>query len=133
MIKKYLNTITLLYLNMNEKKYILATITIPIEINEDKSFEPIPEYMNMNFKKIDELPIKPESCYNQEFIKKQIYELILSTKKTDSIQVTNEELQKRNKHQYKKNVTFRNKNYSCSRYSRKVPFMVMDKDADLYE
>jgi len=50
------------------KKYVLATIRLPIEINEHGVGEPLKDYIQMDFSKCDELPPKQNSDINYDFL-----------------------------------------------------------------
>jgi hypothetical protein len=111
---------------MSENKYVMATIKIPMEISDNDSYEPLSEYMQMTFEYIDNLPNKSESDYSNEFIKNKISELLNSSTKNrieieeeNKIIVRHDEI-KQQESSYKKNITFRNKNSSASRYTRRV-------------
>jgi len=103
---------------MSEKKYILANIKIPIEISESDDYEPLTDYMSIKFENIDSLPEKLENDYDSDYIKNQIYELLQKPIRKEN-QLTIQMHEIKHKTTSKKNITFRNKNHSSSRYSRK--------------
>jgi hypothetical protein len=106
---------------MSEKKYVLANIKIPIEITESDDYEPLTEYMSIKFENIDSLPEKLENDYDSDYIKNQIYELLQKPIRNTNVenQLTIHMHEIKHKTKNKKNITFRNKNHSTSRYSRK--------------
>jgi len=119
------------------KTYAVANIKIPIEVNEDGSFEALPEYMSILFDNIEKLPNPSENDYNNQYIKNQILALLEkeeSTNKTSEncktiTHLTFEELKNRNKRSHKKDITFKNNKSSISRYTRKNYFKLEDKGA----
>jgi hypothetical protein len=109
---------------MNEYKYVMANIKIPIEIKENGVFEPLEQYMDIIFEIINSLPEKHNNNYTGEFIQKQIFQ-ILKSKPVDQetmpeLFISNDELQTKITKNSKKNFTFRNKNNSTSNYTRKI-------------
>ena len=53
------------------KKYILATIILPIEINPDGTAEPLKDYIQMEFSNCNELPPKQDTTLYHDFLKNQ--------------------------------------------------------------
>jgi len=120
-----------------DKKYAFANIKIPIEINKDGTFEALPEYMSIHFDTTDKAPTPSENDYNNLYIKKQILEL-LNNKcegegESESVEnipiVTYEELKNRIKRNHKKDITFKNKKSTFSKYTLKSYSSLKDKDA----
>ena len=131
-----------------KKKYILAHIKIPMEINEDGSFETLPDYLTILFENLKELPDPADNDYNNEYIKQQIKTLL-----NNSIQSSNNEtktdpepenklilspleLNNRKHKTHTKNITFKNKLHSVSRFTAKNYSSIFqntkeaDKDVD---
>jgi len=109
---------------MNDYKYVMANIKIPIEIKENGVFEPLEQYMDIIFEIINTLPEKKNNNYSGEFIQKQIFQ-ILKSKSVEQeampeLFINNSELQTKSTKTNKKNLTFRNKNHSTSNYTRKI-------------
>lgn len=130
---------------MNEKKYIMAIIKIPIEVKDNNEIEPLEENMDLKFEVITELPEKKNSDYSTNFIKQRIFELLNNTKPIEKeippetqddkyeknvltegipynalpeLYVSTSEIQKQPKN--KKNLTFRNKSQPNANYTRKL-------------
>jgi len=120
------------------KKYILAHIKVPMEINEDGTFETLPNYLSINFENLKELPSASDNDYNNEYIKQQIISLLSNNDNTVStkneISETNEQkpepiekplilsqidLNNRKQKSHMKNITFKNKPQSVSRFTAK--------------
>ena len=112
----------------NNKKYVLANIKIPMEINENGSFEPMPDYVSISIEKMDNAPQKSGIDYNNEYIREQILSL-LTIKKCDNINneeieessliIKYDELLNRIQKSHNKNISFKNKKTSTSRYTAK--------------
>jgi hypothetical protein len=118
---------------MNEKKYVMATIKIPLEITNSDIYQPLSQYIHVSFESIDELPKKQEDDFSNESIEKQILEFLnnISTYETNgdniepvenSLVVLKDELKNIKKFP-KKNITFRNKSNSTSKYTLKLKTM----------
>jgi hypothetical protein len=130
---------------MNEKKYIMAIIKIPIEVKDNDEIEPLEENMDLKFEVITELPEKKNSDYSTNFIKQRIFEILNNTKPIEKeippetqddkdeknvftegipynplpeLYVSTSEIQKQSKN--KKNLTFRNKSQPNANYTRKL-------------
>jgi hypothetical protein len=61
---------------MNEKKYLIANIKIPIEVKENGSIEPLKDYINIEFSKCSELPKKQDTQVNYAFVMNNIKNLL---------------------------------------------------------
>lgn len=125
-------------MNKEPKRYILAHIKVPMEINEDGTFETLPNYLSINFENLKELPSPSDNDYNNDYIKQQIISLLSDTDNTISTKnettETNEqksepiekplilsqiELNNRKQKSHMKNITFKNKPQSVSRFTAK--------------
>jgi hypothetical protein len=130
---------------MNEKKYILAHIKIPMEIKEDGSFETLPDYLTILFESLKELPDPADNDYNNEYIKQQIKTLLNNSvqdkePKPESIEKTlilsPMDVNNRKLKTHTKNITFKNKLHSISRFTAKNYSSIFqntkeeDKDVD---
>jgi preprotein translocase subunit SecA len=142
----------------NNKKYIMAHIKVPMEINEDGTFETLPEYLSILFENLKELPDPSDNNYNNEYLKQQIISLLSNNNSS----VTEEEpqpvekplllshidLNNRKQKTHMKNITFKNKSRSVSRFTSKnyyslisdegsegnhSPLNLNNKDVDLSE
>jgi hypothetical protein len=129
-----------------KKRYILANIKIPIEIRDDDSIDTLPDYMTIIFENLNELPKPSENDYNNEYIKRKIKSLLLSDENeyfdskiepaennemneenpkeqnsiiTEGSIITEDELKNRIIRTHNKNLTFKNKKTSVSRYTAK--------------
>lgn len=124
----YINTKIFLYLDMEKdtKNYILANIKIPMEINEDGSFETLPDYLTILFENLKELPSPSDNDYNNEYIKQQIKSLLNNNNNniTDTPPeiiptISQNELNNRKNRHHKKNITFKKKPSSINRFTAK--------------
>jgi hypothetical protein len=126
----YINTKIFLYLDMEKdtKNYILANIKIPMEINEDGSFETLPDYLTILFENLKELPSPSDNDYNNEYIKQQIKSLLNNNNNNNSIipplteiipTISQNELNNRKNRHHKKNITFKKKPSSINRFTAK--------------
>uniref|UniRef100_A0A6C0JLH9 Uncharacterized protein n=1 Tax=viral metagenome TaxID=1070528 RepID=A0A6C0JLH9_9ZZZZ len=125
-----------------EKKYVIANIKIPMEVNEEGSYNPLPDYITMSFEKILESPQKPEVSYNNDYIRDQILSLFNShnqeiikdaeseTEESDSSEsdpskeeihpiISYDELRNKQHKTHNKNISFKNKKSSTTKYSVK--------------
>ena len=107
------------------KNYILANIKIPMEINEDGSFETLPDYLTILFENLKELPSLSDNDYNNEYIKQQIKSLLnnnnsITPPLTEIIPtISQNELNNRKNRHHKKNITFKKKPSSINRFTAK--------------
>jgi hypothetical protein len=113
----------------NNKKFIMAHIKVPMEINEDGTFETLPNYLSILFENLKELPDPSDNNYNNEYLKQQIISLLSNNNSS----VTEEEpepvekplllshidLNNRKLKTHMKNITFKNKPHSVSRFTTK--------------
>jgi hypothetical protein len=125
-------------MNKEPKRYILAHIKVPMEINEDGTFETLPDYLSINFENLKELPSPTDNDYNNDYIKQQIISLLANNDNTLSTKnettETNEQepepiekplllshidLNNRKQKTHTKNITFKNKAQSVSRFTAK--------------
>jgi hypothetical protein len=122
---------------MENNKYILANIKIPMKINSDGTYETLPNYLTIIFENINELPSKMENDYNNEHIKKQIISLLnrkgsddvlleekdkeeeKEEKKETKLVVSIDDINKRKHRPHKKNLTFKNNPTHITRYTAK--------------
>ena len=139
---------------METKRYILAHIKVPMEINEDGSFETLPDYLSINFENLRELPSASDNDYNNDYIKQQIISLLSNNDNTlpteNKTTETNEQkpqpiekplilsqidLKNRKQKSHMKNITFKNKAQSVSRFTAKnySELSSNNKDVDLPE
>jgi len=126
------------FMNKEPKKYILAHIKVPMEINEDGTFETLPNYLSINFENLKDLPSPSDNDYNNDYIKQQIVSLLsnndntVSTKneilesndkKSELIEkpltLSQIDLNNRKQKSHMKNITFKNKLQSVSRFTVK--------------
>jgi len=56
------------------KKYVIATIKIPMELKNDNTIESFSEYIDMNFEKIDKIPEKKNITFDDKYITEKINE-----------------------------------------------------------
>jgi hypothetical protein len=133
--KTNINTKTFLYLDMeNEtKKYILAHIKVPMEIKDDGTFETLPDYLTILFENLKELPSPSDNDYNNEYIKQQIKSLLninndndknmvnesLVVEKEIQPSISYDEINNRKYRSHKKNLSFKHKPHSLSRFTAK--------------
>lgn len=61
---------------MNEKKYLIANIKIPIEVKANGSIEPLKDYIDIEFSKCSELPKKQDTQVNYAFVMNNIKNLL---------------------------------------------------------
>lgn len=61
---------------MNEKRYLIANIKIPIEVKENGSIEPLKDYIDIEFSKCSALPKKQDSQVNYAFVMNNIKNLL---------------------------------------------------------
>ena len=54
------------------KKYVMATIKIPMELKDDNSIESYSEFIDMKFEKINELPEKNNIIFDDKYIIEKI-------------------------------------------------------------
>jgi hypothetical protein len=107
------------------KNYILANIKIPMEINEDGSFETLPDYLTILFENLKELPCLSDNDYNNEYIKQKIKSLLnnnnsITPQLTEIIPtISQNELNNRKNRHHKKNITFKKKPSSINRFTAK--------------
>jgi small-conductance mechanosensitive channel len=118
------------------EKYVFANIKLPILIKENKTIEPLVEYINMSFEPCKELPEKNTSSHNYSMLLQSILSTIseeVNTEKgeeekkektmeeevkieadetTPSILIQKNEIQSRQKQLH--NITFRNKKVTSS-------------------
>ena len=132
----YLNTEKIM--NKESKRYILAHIKVPMEINEDGSFETLPDYLSILFENLKELPTPSDNDYNNDYIKQQIISLlsnkdnsvVTENKTTETNEQKPEPIEKplllshidlnnRKQKTHTKNITFKNKTHSISRFTAK--------------
>jgi hypothetical protein len=125
-------------MNKEQKKYILAHIKVPMEINEDGSFETLPDYLSILFENLKELPSPTDNDYNNDYIKQQIISLLSDTdnnitakdettesheQKPEPIEkpliLSQNDLANRKQKSHMKNITFKNKAQSVSRFTTK--------------
>jgi len=125
-------------MNKEPKRYILAHIKVPMEINEDGSFETLPDYLSINFENLKELPSPSDNDYNNDYIKQQIISLlsnndnsvVTENKTTETNEQGPEPIEKplilshidlnnRKQKTHTKNMTFKNKPHSISRFTAK--------------
>jgi hypothetical protein len=89
------------------KKYVMATIKIPMELKKDNTIESFSEYIDMNFEKIDKIPEKKNITFDDKYITEKINNFY-SFKESESepepepepeksIIIKKEEIKKRNK------------------------------------
>ena len=125
---------------MEENKYIFANVKIPIEIKNNNTYEPLTEYINIEYTKCNELPKKNTQNNNFSFINnlKQIFEnenkidsesqtdnndlsmIINDEKKEDEIQkiiIQKDEIKNNNKN--KNNISFKTKIRKNNKYTLK--------------
>ena len=126
------------YMNKEQKKYILAHIKVPMEINDDGTFETLPDYLSINFENLKELPSQSDNDYNNDYIKQQIISLLYNNdnnvssknettvsneQNTDSIEkplnLSQIDLNNRKRKFHMKNITFKNKPHSITRFTAK--------------
>jgi hypothetical protein len=146
-------------MDQNKKRYILANIKIPIEINDDYTFETLPDYMTIIFDNINSLPDHSENDYNNEYIKNKIKmllkddnntlfsnepdpnsepekETIISIPTKEIIEktpiITHDELRTRGHRIHKKNITFKNKKSAGTRYTAKNYSILQKLEHDIY-
>ena len=123
-----------------EKKYAYANIRIPIELKPDGQIEPLKEYINVDFTKCEELPVKKETNTNYSSIINNLNSLFLEkttieeeklvekeekieeereqeVKNYDKIVVLSSEI-KSNKNP-KLNTSFKQKSYHSNKYTAK--------------
>lgn len=114
--------------NVKSKNYILAHIKIPMEINEDGSFETLPDYLTILFESLKQLPDPANNDYNNEYIKQQIKNLLKNTMQNkepepESIEnflsLSQVDVNNRKLKTHTKNITFKNKLHSVSRFTAK--------------
>jgi hypothetical protein len=125
-------------MNKESKRYILAHIKVPMEINEDGSFETLPDYLSILFENLKELPTPSDNDYNNDYIKQQIISLlsnkdnsvVTENKTTETNEQKPEPIEKplllshidlnnRKQKTHTKNITFKNKTHSISRFTAK--------------
>lgn len=119
---------------MENHKYIIANIKIPMKINNDGTYETLPNYLTINFENINELPSQMENDYNNEHIKKQILSLLNSKVSDDvlleedkegekekeiNLVVSIDDINKRKHRHHTKNITFKNNPTHITRYTAK--------------
>jgi len=110
---------------MTEKqKYVMAIIKIPLEITGSENYRPLSEYINVSFESVDELPEKQEGNFNNESIEKRVLNFLNNSKtiletEANALIVYKDEI-KLIKKPPSKNMTFRNKNRSTSKYTLKI-------------
>jgi hypothetical protein len=118
-----------------EKKYVIANIKIPMEVNENGSYNPLPDYITMSFEKILESPQKPDISYNNDYIRDQILSLFeshnkeiiedaeteesFSNKEEIHPIISYDELRNKQHKTHNKNISFKNKKSSTTKYSVK--------------
>jgi len=105
------------------KKYVMATIKIPLEIASPESYQPLSKLINITLESINELPETQDGDFNDESIEKQILNFLNNSVTKENIVenkafVSKDEI-KLIKKSPKKNMTFRNKNHSTSKYTLK--------------
>lgn len=54
------------------KKYVMATIKIPMELKKDNTIESFSEYIDMIFEKIDKIPEKKNTTFDDKYITEKI-------------------------------------------------------------
>jgi len=125
-------------MNKEPKRYILAHIKVPMEINEDGTFETLPDYLSINFENLKVLPSPSDNDYNNDYIKQQIISLlsnndnsvVTENKTTETNKQGPEPIEKplilsqidlnnRKQKSHMKNITFKNKGQSVSRFTAK--------------
>jgi len=120
-------------MNKEPKRYILAHIKVPMEINEDGSFETLPDYLSINFENLKELPSPSDNDYNNDYIKQQIISLLSNNDNTLPTETNEQKLEpiekplilsqidlnNRKQKSHMKNITFKNKAQSVSRFTAK--------------
>jgi len=141
---------------MEETKYILATVKIPMLIKSDETIETLPDYMSILFENLKELPNKSETDYNNQYIKNMVKDLLLNDTNSDELSelesehneakyeeiednsengksdeklqmdtdeqipmITIDELTVRKQSGHKKNLSFKNKLHSVTRFTAK--------------
>lgn len=93
-----------------DKKYIIASIRIPLEIC-DNNYVPLPEYASVDFEKCDKLPQTSDlSGLNINSIIDNFFP------KNDEITIHKEEIKKK---EQAKNSSFKNKSKSSRRFTVK--------------
>ena len=123
-----------------EKKYAYANIRIPIELKPDGKIEPLKEYINVDFTKCEELPIKKETNTNYSSIINNLNSLFLEKttiedekvvekeenieqerepeeEKEEKIVVLSSEIKSNKKP--KLNTSFKQKSYHSNKYTAK--------------
>jgi aspartate/glutamate racemase len=112
------------------KKYVLATIKIPMEVNDDGTCNPLHDYLNVDITKLELLPSKSNKIYNNDFLTEQIQLLFPNdTQQEDlnnfienAIEIKStiiEKLTDQHSRNHKRNQSFKNKKHKSSRYSLK--------------
>jgi hypothetical protein len=124
-----------------EKKYAYANIRIPIELKPDGKIEPLKEYINVDFTKCEELPVKKETNTTYSSIINNLKSLFLEKttieeEKEENIEQEREpELEKEEKPEEEKivvlsseiksnkkpklNTSFKQKSYHSNKYTAK--------------
>jgi hypothetical protein len=109
----------------------MAHIKVPMEINEDGTFETLPDYLSILFENLKELPGPSDNDYNNDYIKQQIISLLNNNSPKESIEVHGQEpiekplllshidLNNRKQKSHTKNITFKNKPHSITRFTAK--------------
>jgi predicted sulfurtransferase len=124
---------------MSEKNYIMAIIQVPIEVNNENEYRTMTEHISVSFDKIDRLPNKSETAFSYDIVKQLLNNFLQQDVKlpeeiiTDNIDTTNDEkevvtkifvsadeIKSRKDKPNTRNVSFRNKKSSSSRYTRKT-------------
>jgi hypothetical protein len=125
----------------NNKKFIMAHIKVPMEINEDGTFETLPNYLSILFENLKELPDPSDNNYNNEYLKQQIISLLSNNNSS----VTEEEpepvekplilsqidLNNRKTKTHMKNITFKNKPHSVNRFTSKNYYSLISDEGSL--
>jgi hypothetical protein len=126
---------------MSEKKYIMAIVQIPIEVNNENEHRTMTEYISVSFDRIDALPNKTNINFNYDTVKQllnnflqepspisQSEEIVIEKqdaqdnekKEIAELTVMVDEIKSNKGKPTAKDITFRNRKSSSSRYSRKV-------------
>jgi hypothetical protein len=126
---------------MSEKKYIMAIVQIPIEVNNENEHHTMSEYISVSFDRIDTLPNKTSINFNYDTVKQLLNNFLQETSPISEseeivieeqdaednekneiaeLTVTVDEIKSNKGKPTAKDITFRNRKSSSSRYSRKV-------------
>jgi len=136
---------------MSEKNYIMAIIQVPIEVNSENEYHTMTEHISVSFDKTDILPNKSETHFSYDAVKQLLNnflqqqserpeEIVFENNNIDhhkkdlstKIIVSADEIKSRKDKPNTRNISFRNKKTSSSRYTRKQSNS-MEKGVHPYE